>query len=99
MKRRARNERPVRGDNRTGQAIWALGVDGRSRRIQPRWGGITAPTYIGRRGGVARSNHVAIFLTFWRGFRTAKLSRSRAIGLAGTRLVGRYRRRRLVQSP
>ena len=44
----ARNERPVRGDNRTGQAIWALGVDGRSRRIQPRWGGITAPTYIGR---------------------------------------------------
>jgi hypothetical protein len=27
-------ERPVRGDNRTGQAIWALGVDGRSRRIQ-----------------------------------------------------------------
>jgi hypothetical protein len=31
----ARNERPVRGDNRTGQAIWALGVDGRSRRIQP----------------------------------------------------------------
>jgi hypothetical protein len=31
----ARNDRPVRGDNRTGQAIWALGVDGRSRRIQP----------------------------------------------------------------
>ena len=31
----AGNERPVRGDNRTGQAIWALGVDGRSRRIQP----------------------------------------------------------------
>jgi hypothetical protein len=31
----AQNERPVRGDNRTGQAIWALGVDGRSRRIQP----------------------------------------------------------------
>jgi hypothetical protein len=31
----AENERPVRGDNRTGQAIWALGVDGRSRRIQP----------------------------------------------------------------
>ena len=33
--KRAGNERPVRGDNRTGQAIWALGVDGRSRRIQP----------------------------------------------------------------
>src|SRR4030088_1922467 len=40
------NERPVRGDNRTGQAIWALGVDGRSRRIQPRWGGVNAPTPI-----------------------------------------------------
>lgn len=38
------NERPARGDNRAGQAIWALGVDGRSRRIQPRWGGLTAPT-------------------------------------------------------
>jgi hypothetical protein len=31
----AEKKRPVRGDNRTGQAIWALGVDGRSRRIQP----------------------------------------------------------------
>ena len=29
----AEKKRPVRGDNRTGQAIWALGVDGRSRRI------------------------------------------------------------------
>src|SRR6476660_869328 len=35
MESSAENERPVRGDNRTGQAIWALGVDGRSRRIQP----------------------------------------------------------------
>src|SRR6516225_5039332 len=34
----AENERPVRGDSRTGQAIWALGVDGRSRRIQPSMG-------------------------------------------------------------
>jgi hypothetical protein len=38
------NERPARGDNRAGQAKWALGVDGRSRRIQPRLGGLTAPT-------------------------------------------------------
>src|SRR3979409_1126348 len=67
--RYARNERPVRGDNRTGQAIWALGVDGRSRRIQPRWGGITAPTHIGRRRPPARSNPSAIFLTFWQGLR------------------------------
>jgi hypothetical protein len=59
-----RNERPVRGDNRTGQAIWALGVDGRSRRIQPRWGGITAPTPICRGRGAARSTGLAIFLTF-----------------------------------
>lgn len=29
----AQKKRPVRGDNRTGQAIWALGVDGRSRLI------------------------------------------------------------------
>src|SRR5258705_1464692 len=29
----------------------ALGVDGRSRRIQPRWGGITAPTDIVSRQG------------------------------------------------
>ena len=34
-KKDAERKRPVRGDNRTGQAIWALGVDGRSRRIQP----------------------------------------------------------------
>ena len=60
----ARNERPVRGDNRTGQAIWALGVDGRSRRIQPRWGGITAPTHIGRSRVGARSKRRAIFFVF-----------------------------------
>src|ERR1700739_2394305 len=61
------NERPVRGDNRTGQAIWALGVDGRSRQIQPRWGGITAPTDVGRNRGAARSNPRAIFLTLFGG--------------------------------
>src|SRR6478752_5777545 len=64
MESSAENERPVRGDNRTGQAIWALGVDGRSRRIQPRWGGITAPTYIGRSRVGRRSTDRAIFLTF-----------------------------------
>jgi len=35
LKTFSERKRPVRGDNRTGQAIWALGVDGRSRRIQP----------------------------------------------------------------
>src|SRR5450432_2337282 len=64
----ATNERPVRGDNRTGQAIQALGVDGRSRRIQPRWGGITAPTHIGRARPAERSNRRAIFLSFWQKF-------------------------------
>src|SRR3977135_3726653 len=63
------NERPVRGDNRTGQAIWALGVDGRSRRIQPRWGGMTAPTNVGRGRVVDSSNRARIFLTSWQGFR------------------------------
>nr|GAJ34064.1 hypothetical protein BDOA9_0132620 [Bradyrhizobium sp. DOA9] len=31
--RSPQKKRPVRGDNRTGRAIWALGVDGRSRLI------------------------------------------------------------------
>jgi hypothetical protein len=63
----SQDERPVRGDNRTGQAIWALGVDGRSRRIQPRWGGITAPTDIGRGTVAARSNHRRFFWDFFGG--------------------------------
>src|SRR4051794_31559876 len=46
--RALKNERPARGDNRAGQAIPGAGVDGRSRRIQPRWGGITAPTQLSR---------------------------------------------------
>ncbi len=33
MRGTPQNERPVRGDNRTGQSLWALGVDGRSRLI------------------------------------------------------------------
>src|SRR5581483_4495395 len=41
--RRPQNKRPDRGDNRSGRAIRALGVDGRSRLIQL-WGGKTAPT-------------------------------------------------------
>src|SRR5882757_6038000 len=68
----ARNERPVRGDNRTGQAIWALGVDGRSRRIQPRWGGITAPTDICRGRAAKRSNRLWVFLTFSAGVFSAE---------------------------
>jgi hypothetical protein len=33
FKQTPKKKRPVRGDNRTGRAIWALGVDGRSRLI------------------------------------------------------------------
>ena len=96
----ARNERPVRGDNRTGQAIWALGVDGRSRRIQPRWGGISAPTYIGRSKVGARSKDRAIFLTFCRGFfGPGESLRGGAIGSRRRRFVRRHGGRRLVQGP
>ena len=70
----ARNERPVRGDNRTGQAIWALGVDGRSRRIQPRWGGITAPTIIGSRQGRRTFKPGANFFNFLAGVSGASSS-------------------------
>lgn len=95
----SKNERPVRGDNRTGQAIWALGVDGRSRRIRPRWGGITAPTSIGRGGGATRSNGAAIFLTLWQEFLDGKLLRGGTIAIAHDRLVGGHGGRRLVQCP
>ena len=73
----ARNERPVRGDNRTGQAIWALGVDGRSRRIQPRWGGITAPTYIVSQQGRRTFKGPRNFFNFLRG---VFLDRNRGFG-------------------
>ena len=38
------NERPVRGDNRTGQAIWALGWMGARAEYSLDGEGITAPT-------------------------------------------------------
>ena len=63
------------------RAIWALGVDGRSRRIQPRWGGITAPTDIVSREARQSSNGPAIFLTFWRGIFGRKTTARRADGL------------------
>ena len=57
------NERPVRGDNRTGQKSygawggWALAPD-------MTWGGVSAPTPIGRLAPLARSNRRRTFLTF-----------------------------------
>jgi len=77
-------------------------VDGRSRRIQPRWGGITAPTDIGRGRVAERSNGPRIFLTsgqlFLAGIRP-KLLRGGAMGFANGRLVRRHGGTRRVQVP
>ena len=49
----------------------ALGVDGRSRRIQPRWGGITAPTVIVSRQDRSTFKPTSeFFYLFGRGFWT-----------------------------
>src|SRR5712664_1902962 len=45
----------------------ALGVDGRSRRIQPRWGGITAPTDIMSREGRRMFKRTWDFFNFFGG--------------------------------
>src|ERR1700722_14122974 len=91
-----KNERPVRGDNRTGQAVWALGVDWRSRRIQPRWGGML-PHLFCRGRGAARSTRPENFLTFWQELLyrelpdqelpDQRLLLSRAMNLDGGRLI------------
>jgi hypothetical protein len=59
--RQKRKTRP--GGQPDGSSYMGAGVDGRSRRIQPRWGGITAPTSIGRGGLVKRSKRRRLFLT------------------------------------
>src|ERR1700722_44291 len=82
-----RNERPVRGDNRTGQAVWALGVDGRSRRIQPRWGGITAPTSILSQQHRRTFNAPACFFNFLAGTFGRELPDQ---GFFGDRRIGDY---------
>jgi hypothetical protein len=56
-----RKTRP--GGQPDGSSHMGAGVDGRSRRIQPRWGGITAPTLIGRGGLAKRSKGRRLFLT------------------------------------
>ncbi len=90
------NERPVRGDNRTGQAIRALGVDGRSRRIQPRWGGITAPTdIVSREGRRTFKGSANFFNLFAKPFQVRESLRAGPTG----RFVGRHRSPRLVQGP
>src|ERR1700751_6125000 len=58
----AENKRPDRGDNRSGRAIRALGVDGRSRLIQL-WGGKTAPTLHWSPPGILTFKRRGIFLT------------------------------------
>jgi hypothetical protein len=94
----AENERPVRGDNRTGQAIWALGVDGRSRRIQPM--GRDYRSHIDKSQHLAeRSKRRAIFLTFCLERLPQKSRRSTLFcGVCG-RFLRRHRRQGVIQRP
>src|SRR4051794_4176962 len=46
--RQPTNQKTRPGGQPGGSSYMGAGVDGRSRRIQPCWGGITAPTCIGR---------------------------------------------------
>jgi hypothetical protein len=67
--RQKRKTRP--GGQPDGSSYMGAGVDGRSRRIQPRWGGITAPTLIGRGGLAKRSKRRQLFLTSGQAFLNA----------------------------
>ena len=58
------NERPARGDSRTGQAIWALGWMGARAEYGLDGGGIVAPTVLGRARAVGRSNRLPTFFQF-----------------------------------
>src|ERR1700691_2641624 len=83
----AKTKDPSGGTTGRVKPYGALGVDGRSRRIQPRWGGITAPTNIGRGTVAARSNHRRFFLGFfWRALRYGSTRRP-AYGAATARLT------------
>src|SRR5258706_7888946 len=77
----------------------ALGVDGRSRRIQPRWGGITAPTDIMSREGRRTFKRTSDFFNFfWREILEEKPPRRRPIGFANDRPFRRQGGRGLSQS-
>ena len=75
--REARSRCPKRktrpGGQPDGSSHMGAGVDGRSRRIQPRWGGTTTPTCIGRKRGAARSNPCELFLGFRAGISARNL--------------------------
>jgi hypothetical protein len=58
------NERPARGDSRTGQAIWALGWMGARAEYGLDGGGIVAPTVLGRGRAVGSSNRLPTFFQF-----------------------------------
>src|ERR1700760_3444786 len=51
------------GGQPDGSSYMGAGVDGRSRQIQPRWGGMTAPTFSSRVWPTGRSTRWRIFLT------------------------------------
>ena len=102
MKRpQKRKTRP--GGQPDGSSYMGAGVDGRSRRIQPRWGGMTAPTSSSRGRGTGRSTRRRIFLTSWQGFWRAlrrRLLRRRPISLSrrGAIRCQRAGCRRIVQT-
>ena len=64
-----------------------LGVDGRSRRIQPRWGGISAPTDIGRRRAIERSKRPSNFFNFFGELLGRKSRRGGPISVVNRRLI------------
>ena len=72
----------------------ALGVDGRSRRIQPRWGGITTPTDIVSRQGRSTFKRTSDFFNFlagrfWReNYRAAGRSASPTADLSDAMAAG-----------
>jgi hypothetical protein len=94
---RKRKTRP--GGQPDGSSHMGAWVDGRSRRIQPRWGGITAPTDIGR-GRAPRVQIIRRFFAFFgRCMGAGTYCRGGAIGFPNGRFTGGHRGNRPVQSP
>src|SRR6266704_6647138 len=91
-------EDPSGGTTGRVKPYWSLGWMG-ARAEYSRWGGISAPTCIGRRGRAARSKRRANFLTFRKGiFGTGiLLRRGRAIDVDHTRFIRRDGRTRRAQ--
>jgi hypothetical protein len=74
------NERPARGDNRTGQAIWALGGWALAPNTAST-GRITAPTDVGSREGRRTFKRSCDFLNFFGGRLWTEVTARRGDGL------------------